>query len=61
MFDFPEPQFFHLPNGTTTEQGEMVVHRKAAGADSFHYCSALQSLDPASPGFLVSSGPLWCL
>lgn len=33
MFDFPEPQFFHLPNGTTTEQGETVVHRKAAGAD----------------------------
>ena len=34
MFDFPAPQFFHLPNGTTKEQGETVVHRKAAGADS---------------------------
>lgn len=34
MSDFPKPQFFLLPNGTTTEQGEMVVHRKAAGADS---------------------------
>lgn len=59
MFDFPEPHFSHLPNGTTRDQGETGPQDLERPARlCFHYCMALKSLSRASPDLLVFSGQL---